>query len=505
MARASGPAIENLLLADFFHPSSSVHYRIYSEAGHVWLSFERPGDPAVRGKRELLYYIGSGRRGLSYLFAQEGFLFESPVNWYSQEKRWDMAPAYQNAHEIPLNLPVYTSCLRCHVSGMRAPLQGTDDLYPKPAFLDAGVSCERCHGPGAAHITGAEMTEAAGTIVNPSRLSPERRDAVCMQCHLEGKVAIERRGRHTYEFQPGDDLSDYTRYYVMPGSRGGRLGGVSQVEALTLSLCKKKSGDAMSCTSCHDPHYKPPAEERVTYYREKCLACHGTHFASKHHVDQPDCTLCHMPAAASTDVAHTQVTDHRIPRRHAEQSRLPDEISPSPTVPRLLPFPDSLRAEQDTRDLALAWQSLANDGIEGAESHAESLLRAAVAAFPDDPDLLSALAYVEQKHGLTAQASEVYRRALAANPDLIDAAANLGVIDAETGHLREAVELWRGAFQRAPGRSSLGMNLVAAFCEARQFDEARDATLRVLEFNPDMAAAKKALQNLNRTPPDCGN
>jgi hypothetical protein len=72
-----------------------------------------------------------------------------------------------------------------------------------------------------------------------------------------------------------------------------------------------------------------------------------------------------MSAAASTDVAHTQVTDHRIPRRPAEQSRLSDEISPSPTVPRLVPLPDSLQAEQDIRDLALAWQSLANDGMEG--------------------------------------------------------------------------------------------------------------------------------------------
>ena len=38
----------------------------------------------------------------------------------------------------------------------------------------------------------------------------------------------------------------------------------------------------MSCTSCHDPHYEPPAEERVSYYREKCLTCHGAHFAAKH-------------------------------------------------------------------------------------------------------------------------------------------------------------------------------------------------------------------------------
>ena len=55
--------------------------------------------------------------------------------------------------------------------------------------------------------------------MNPSRLSPERRDDVCMQCHLEGKVAIERPGRHTYEFQPGEALSDYTRYYFLPERR----------------------------------------------------------------------------------------------------------------------------------------------------------------------------------------------------------------------------------------------------------------------------------------------
>ena len=131
MAHASGPAIENVVPADFV-PSQlrACTTAFIPEAGHVCLSFDRPGDPGVRGKRELLYYIGSGRRGLSYLFARDGFLFESPVNWYSHERRWDTAPAYQNAREIPLTLPAFTSCLRCHVSGMRAPAKGTDNLYP---------------------------------------------------------------------------------------------------------------------------------------------------------------------------------------------------------------------------------------------------------------------------------------------------------------------------------------------------------------------------------------
>ena len=505
MARASGPAIENVVPADFFHPSSGVHYSIYSEAGRVWLSFERPGDPAVRGKRELLYYIGSGRRGLSYLFARDGFLFESPVNWYSHERRWDMAPAYQNAHEIPLNLPAYTSCLRCHVSGMRAPVKGTDNLYPMPAFLHAGVTCERCHGPGAAHIIAAQDTEAAGPIVNPTKLSPERRDAVCRQCHLEGRVAIERPGRHAYEFQPGESLSEYIRYYIPAGAQEGGLGGVSQVEAMAQSVCKRKSGDGMSCISCHDAHHAPSAEERVSYFRAKCLACHGTDFGTTHHAAQPDCTSCHMPASASTDVAHTQVTDQRIPRFPIVSTQALRDSKLLPETLRLVPFPDSPEAEQDVRDLALAWQSLANDGMDAAEFQAERLLRSAALNFPNDPDVLSALGYIEQRHGSTGQARELYRRALILNPDLIDAASNLGVIEAKSGQLREALELWQGAFRLAPGRSNLGMNLVATFCGAKRFDEARTTALRVLEFNPDMAAAKKALQRLNRTPPDCGD
>ena len=65
MARASGPALDNLIPADFVRYKSGVHYRIYADGGKVWLSFDRPNDPTVRGKRQLLYYIGSGRRGAS--------------------------------------------------------------------------------------------------------------------------------------------------------------------------------------------------------------------------------------------------------------------------------------------------------------------------------------------------------------------------------------------------------------------------------------------------------
>ena len=133
-----------------------------------------------------------------------------------------------------------------------------------------------------------------------------------------------------------------------------------------------------------------------------------------------------------------------------------ETLNLEPGMLRLVPFPDSAEAEQDLRDVALAWESLANNGVAAAEPHAEGLLRSAVAEFPNDPEILSALAYVEQKHGLTAQARELYWRVLDVNPDLIDAATDLGVIEAESGHLREAIELWQRAFQRAPAEAVWG-------------------------------------------------
>jgi tetratricopeptide (TPR) repeat protein len=494
MAHASGPAADKLIAGDFSHQASGVNYRIYSDAGKVWLSFDRPGDRAVHGKRELLYYIGQGRRGRSYLFSDDGFVFESPVNWYTDRHLWDMAPAYGNAREIPMTLPALTSCLDCHVSGIQPPINGTENRYKMPVFAYSGVTCERCHGPGAAHVNG-------GAIVNPTKLSADRRDQVCMQCHLEGNAAIERAGKHLYEYRPGADLRDYIHYYLLVDSHSPNLRAASQFEALAQSTCKKKSGDAMSCTSCHDPHRSIPAEERVTFYRAKCLACHGVAFGAKHHADQPDCAHCHMPAALSSDVAHTEVTDHRIPRRPTTGPKL-DNAGP-PVSPQLVTFPNSKDTEHDVRDLSLAWQSIVNSGMTVEQPQAEKLLRQAAIQFPDDPAVLSALGYVEQTKGASDRARELYRKALALDPNLIDAATNLGVLEAQSGHLPDAVKLWQGAFQRAPGRSSIGMNLARAFCAARQTKDARSYTLRVLEFNPDLTAAKKLLSGLDADPPTC--
>jgi predicted CXXCH cytochrome family protein len=509
MARASGLALEDLKPASFVHAKSGVHYLIYSKDAKVWLSFERPGDPALSGKRQLLYFLGSGHRGRTYLFSVDGFVFESPINWYADRKVWDMAPAYGSAREIPMNLPAYVNCLQCHTSGMQLPVKGTENEYPTPLFAQNGVGCERCHGPGALHAedkASAKYSVRANRtdIVNPIKLPAAQRDSICMQCHLEANVAIERERRHAYEFRPGDILDDYVRHYILVGKPSSAVGANSQFEALAQSTCKKKSGDAMSCMSCHDPHSSPPASVRASYFREKCLACHGAAFGARHHPEKNDCAACHMPSSLSTDIAHTEVTDHRIQRRPATQPQLLQDPTAPKSFPTLIPFPYSKEADDDIRDRALAWQSVAENGMPEAIRETERLLPLAAKQSPDDPAVLSGLAYIELAHGALDHARGLYEKALALDPSLIDAASNLGVIEAKTGQLSTAVARWQDAFARAPGKSSIGMNLARTFCESGQMKEARSYVERVLRFNPDLSEAKKLLQYLNADPPGCG-
>ena len=488
MARASGPAGDGLVTGDFSDSISGVRYHVYRQDGRVWMSYER--DKEMHGQRELLYFVGSGVKGRTYLFSDEGYLFESPINWYSQERRWNMAPAYTEAKEIPMNLPSYASCLNCHTSGLQPRIPGTRNRFAGKPFLHDGITCERCHGKGQGHGSGNDG------IVNPAKLLAERRDSICMECHFEGTVAVEQLEKKIYQFQPGDRLADYVRYFVLTGNQPETERAVSQFEALSMSVCKQKSGDRMWCGSCHDPHAEPSDAEKVTFYRQKCLNCHGEAFGAKHHRDKPDCRQCHMPDLPSKDVAHTESTDHRILRN----PRAP-QLTTRPGKASLEPFPKD--SQVTTRDLALGWFALAQRGMQEAQPEADQYLRKAVKDFPEDSHLLSSLGFLEQKNGHAQEARELYEKSLRLRPRSNTVATDLGILEAKQGDLQGAVQLWQKAFARVPYRSAIGMDLAIVFCAAGQKDEARQYVERVLEFNPDYGKARQFLAGLDRGAGSC--
>jgi len=491
MAHASGPASEDPIQGRFLHKSSGVEYRVQEEGGKLWLDFSRSGERKLSGRREFLYYIGSGKlKGRTYLFNLDGFLFESPINWYAQQRLWDMTPNYQNVSEAPLNLPAFPECLNCHTSGMHPPAASTANLYPEAPFLHGGITCERCHGSSLDHA------QNGTPMLVLSRLPANRRDAICMQCHLEGDAAVERPGKHAYEFRPGDDLSQFVRYFVFANKTNERA--VSQFEALAQSHCKLSAGDKMTCTTCHDPHSQPEPAQAAAYFRQKCMQCHGDGFAQKHHPENPNCVGCHMPSVSTTDITHTEVTDHRILRRTAQK---PETLVSQSND--LEPFPATTETKDDWRDLGLAYESLVEHGNSELSGKAEKMLHSAREQNPSDAPVLTALGYIAQRRGDLEKSRAYYEQALRSDADEQDAAANLAVIEAGEGRLRDAVSLWQKVFQRAPWRSQIGINIALGYCAAKQYQHAAAYVNRVLEFNPDYGVGRSLHEQLSADPPSC--
>jgi hypothetical protein len=106
-----------------------------------------------------------------------------------------------------------------------------------------------------------------------------------------------------------------------------RRRAVGHVEQMRNSACYQKSGNELGCISCHNPHRLPTAGERVSYYQNRCLECHADRGCSlprpariaQNRAD--DCTACHMPALSASDIAHTALTDHSIPRHPVPSAR----------------------------------------------------------------------------------------------------------------------------------------------------------------------------------------
>ncbi len=184
MARSSGRTgadsfQESFDRAAFSDRASGAEYRV---APGYRLEFSRSA-AGVQGERTLDWFIGSGSVGRSYLFSIDGFLFQSPVSYYTMAAKWDISPGYRQYLTINLTRAVETACLQCHASRLQ-PLSGVQNRFGQPPFLEGGVGCERCHGPGKNHAAGSRG------IVNPAKLDPPRRDGICAQCHLTGAAAL---------------------------------------------------------------------------------------------------------------------------------------------------------------------------------------------------------------------------------------------------------------------------------------------------------------------------
>ena len=206
------------------------------------------------------------------------------------------------------------------------------------------VGCERCHGPGEAHV----KNPVRETVVNPGRFDYVHASDTCIQCHSQGQPKTKPIEGKYYDWPVGYDvtknLKDYWNleehklgeltftHFPDGTAHKNRMQGNDFVQSLMYAR-------GVTCFSCHDPH----GGDNVAMVRKTgnalCLDCHGpnaeagphapTVEAHTHHkAGSPgnECISCHMPKIAETlgDQKVRSHTFHFVPPGDTETLKIPN-------------------------------------------------------------------------------------------------------------------------------------------------------------------------------------
>lgn len=276
------------------------------------------------------YIVGSGQHTNSHLLERNGYVFQAPITFYTQEGKWHLAPGFENGNNSRFGRILDVECMSCHNSMPK--LDQKSNLHF--SSIGQGIDCERCHGPGELHVKLRQQgkgvdtkTKVDPTIVNPAKLSLDLQLDVCQRCHLQG-LNVLKEGKKFTDFKPGMKLSDVFDVFLPEYEGEGSAFDMANHSArFQKSKCYLNKGEQeFNCISCHNPHISVK-QTNFQLFNQQCLKCHKenkyTNQLSNAH--SGNCVQCHMPAQSSTDILHVQVHDHfiRIPEKqqNTEQMR----------------------------------------------------------------------------------------------------------------------------------------------------------------------------------------
>lgn len=534
----------------FDHSKSGRRYEIIQRDGAYYMQrheIAAGGSRTNEFEKRIDYVMGSGNHARSYIHQYpNGKLVEMPVGWYAENGGFlAMSPGFDTAQHGGFRREISFDCIGCH-NGFSAIEPGADDRRRDPLFpgkLAEGIDCQRCHGPGRAHVeavgSGGDADQIRAAIFNPNRVNRDRQVEVCMQCHLETTsrllpYSIERFDRGAYSYRPGEPLADFILHFDYPqGVREDRFEIAHAAYRLRKSACFLAS--EMSCTTCHDPHSVVRGEAAKTFFTNACKNCHADNALANipNHVGATDCQTCHMPKRRTDDVVHTVMTDHYIQRRPPSGNLLaareeivegPGQAYRGPVEPY---YPAELGADpQDQLYLAVA-QVAQRANLDAGIPRLRELIerrQPAEAGFyfqlaeaywnqqrPDealpwyeqavtrDPQHLIALrnyATVLTAAGRHTQAEDVVRRALEVAPEDPKSLNNLGDILITLGRASAAIPVLNQSLSYDPDSPEALQNLARAYGDVGDRPRGIEAARQSIRVRPDFAPAHNTLANL---------
>jgi tetratricopeptide (TPR) repeat protein len=197
-------------------------------------------------------------------------------------------------------------CYDCHMTGTDKNFDVETNTYDTK-WIEVGIGCEACHGPGIEHVERAQQGEFDGThdendmgILLLKNLTPEQLVDQCSSCHTAKAFYING-------FQTGDVGDDYWIPMLLDADEswpdGTQRRELYQYVGFQQTRCYLE-GD-MTCMTCHKANFSVfPGAMRVPEDDDaQCTAsCHADpqyisqeHLRHKPESDGARCVNCHMP------------------------------------------------------------------------------------------------------------------------------------------------------------------------------------------------------------------
>ncbi|MBV9504325.1 MAG: tetratricopeptide repeat protein, partial [Acidobacteriia bacterium] len=464
-------------------------------------------------EKEIHFVMGSGNHVRAYLSRTgRGTYVELPLAWYAENGGyWAMNPGYDRPDHPGFRRNITYGCMFCH-NGIPEIPSGNQETGAEPVFtgrMPEGIDCQRCHGPGSRHAEeaarpGVSVEQLRKSIVNPARLSPAREMEVCLQCHLQTTSSrlpssILRYDRAPFSYRPGEPLADFSLQFDR-ASGNPRFEIAGAAYRLRQSLCFQKSGDALHCTTCHNPHDVPRGEGAAEHYRRVCEGCHAAALksvvASGKHTDSRECISCHMPKRRTDDAVHVVMTDHYIQRQKPARDLLAPIAEQAETQSTtyqgevILYYPPKLPEVPESelyRDIAQVSQN--NNLKEGT-----ARLAAAIDRYkPERMEYYLQLADAWESSDQPGKALSLYDYAVHRKPDSFVALRKLGFGLRSAGQFGRAADTLKQALARAPQDASTWHELGLTYLNLGLKSDAAASFQKAIEFDPDMAEAYNSL------------
>jgi tetratricopeptide (TPR) repeat protein len=499
----------------FYNQASDRYYTMVERDGKLYeqrhqIGFE--GRESNQIDKQIDYVVGSGEHARTFLHrTTEGKLVELPVSWYSElGGYWAMSPGYDRPDQGDFRRPIAYQCMFCHNAypslDRQASVSGNHETFGDT--IPEGIDCQRCHGPGSAHVKAADAPDTSpetirSTIVNPGRLTRERQMDVCMQCHLETTSSslphsILKIDRDVFSYRPGEPLPDYELSFDHKAGTGfdDRLEVAQQAYRLRKSACFLKS--QMTCITCHNPHQELVGVEATNHYVAVCVGCHSTAHASEKPVvpqgvtnpetAEPNCLTCHMWKRRTDDAVHVVMTDHYIQRFKPRRDLLaPKKEAVVSYQGEVVPYYPSSLSPIANGDLYLALAQT-EDGS-NLSSGIELMERALDRDRPSDPEFYFAIGAAFSISRQYDKAVPWYEEALRSRPEYPQALRALAATLAAAGDLTRAVTAGEKAATMIPSDTSVLTTLGDVYLRQGKVDEAKAVLKHALTINPDLPEA----------------